>query len=273
MSDFATIKFNQKSNKEINNTFIDLLKEWHEKIGSKIKKFNKEEKPDHNNTNYQDKIKMVAIVAMIIDHLGSVFLSNFEILRVIGRISAPIFFFFCGYNFKNHNRPLLLVYGILLVINSWIVYNTIHVNILFTIFLGNLYLNKIYSHSDKFVSNLFQIFPLILFAPATNYLFEYGTIGFAFMLIGYLCKNNKENYYKYILIYSLMICFSGQILFWFDFYNFILLIIMSYLVYYLFQENGFENLVGNKIMHITRNSLMIYFVHLEMFFLIRLLIW
>ena len=36
-------------------------------------------------------LKMIAIVAMLIDHIGAVLFPQIEILRIIGRIAFPIF--------------------------------------------------------------------------------------------------------------------------------------------------------------------------------------
>lgn len=38
-------------------------------------------------------LKMIAVITMIIDHVGAVFLSEYQIFRIIGRISFPIFCF------------------------------------------------------------------------------------------------------------------------------------------------------------------------------------
>ena len=38
-------------------------------------------------------LKMIAIVAMLIDHIGAVLFPQIEILRIIGRIAFPIFAF------------------------------------------------------------------------------------------------------------------------------------------------------------------------------------
>ena len=36
-------------------------------------------------------LKMIAVVAMLIDHIGAILLPQYEILRIIGRIAFPIF--------------------------------------------------------------------------------------------------------------------------------------------------------------------------------------
>jgi len=57
-----------------------------------------------------DKLKIVALVTMVIDHIGAYLLPNVIFLRIIGRISFPIFAFMvaegCRYT-KNKKRYLL----------------------------------------------------------------------------------------------------------------------------------------------------------------------
>ncbi|MBQ4068222.1 MAG: hypothetical protein IJC76_03130 [Lachnospiraceae bacterium] len=38
-------------------------------------------------------LKIIAVIAMVIDHCGAIFLSEYQIFRIIGRISFPIFCF------------------------------------------------------------------------------------------------------------------------------------------------------------------------------------
>ena len=40
-----------------------------------------------------DRLKIIAVVAMVIDHIGSYLFPNAVMLRIIGRISFPIFAF------------------------------------------------------------------------------------------------------------------------------------------------------------------------------------
>jgi hypothetical protein len=213
-------------------------------------------------SNYQDKLKLIAILAMILDHITLYFMPEIEILRVIGRVSMPIFCFFAGYNFKdNKERRDLLKYGLYLTVasfllsNSWVVFN-----MLCTIYIGNFYLRRLYSPVPNLISNMFQILPLIILTPPTMMLFEYGTIAIAFMLIGYLYKHHQYYRKAYIIIFAFLICIVGQIQFWFEIYNFLLLVSLAILFYYLMIDANFEMKVQDDIRYITRNSLMIYFI-------------
>ena len=75
------------------------------------------------NSNY---LKIIAIIAMTIDHLADLLYPNMQnnivpiILHVIGRLTAPIMFFFIceGYyytkNLKIYNKIIYLCYNITL---------------------------------------------------------------------------------------------------------------------------------------------------------------
>ncbi|ABE04776.1 F pilin acetylation protein TraX [Rickettsia bellii RML369-C] len=44
-----------------------------------------------NKSNYQDLLKTLAIIAMIIDHIGLYLYPDLIILRIIGRTAMPVF--------------------------------------------------------------------------------------------------------------------------------------------------------------------------------------
>ena len=71
-------------------------------------------------TNYQDLLKLGAIVTMVVDHLGGYFFPEMMALRVVGRYAMPIFGFFVGYNFKNSVNFYILFYGVILYLVSTI---------------------------------------------------------------------------------------------------------------------------------------------------------
>ena len=63
-------------------------------------------------------LKIIACVIMVVDHVGAFILTDLEILRIIGRISFPIFAYFiaegCRYT-RNKLKRLLLVLGLMIL--------------------------------------------------------------------------------------------------------------------------------------------------------------
>ncbi len=224
--------------------------------------------------NIQDKLKTIAVFSMLIDHIGFYFFPTIEIFRVIGRLAMPIFCFFAGYNFKGKKKSILLKYGFLLSIMAFLgTASLATLNILFTFYLGQLYLQKIYTLTQDFLSNMFQILPLILLTPATFLIFDYGTLAITIMALGYMYKNTKYHHKKYLFIIAILVALYSQVIFWFDLHNFILLIIISIMLFYLLSRfSYYEAIVDSKIAYtISRNSLFIYFVSTGVFEILNML--
>lgn len=221
-----------------------------------------------NSPNYQDKLKFIGLCGMIIDHIGLFFCPNFEVLRVIGRIAMPIFAFFAGYNFKNRPKSLILKYAILMQVIFFALNHFYYSpNILFTLYIGQWYLKKMFIIYEDFLSNLLQIIVLIIMTPATFVLFEYGTLAIAFMAIGYLCKNHKPEYIKhYVCVLAIANILFSQIIFAFDFHNFILTITIGITLFLLLNsKDGYLTPVNKKITFFSRNILQLYVVHYLLF--------
>lgn len=146
------------------------------------------------------EIKVIAIVTMLIDHIGIAFFINspyYFPLRLIGRLSFPLFAFLIAngaYYTKNINRYLLRLFGFALI--SQIPYLLFHqqynpsffrLNIFFTLFLGLLIITILVRIKEKFTRILF----ITLAACIAELLpFEYGAVGVLVILIFYFYFHN-----------------------------------------------------------------------------------
>ncbi len=78
-----------------------------------------------------NQLKIIAMVSMLIDHIGIVFFPNIRVLRYIGRLSFPIFAYMiaegCRYT-KNRKRYLGMIAGMALVFQ-----------IVYFVFMNSLY--------------------------------------------------------------------------------------------------------------------------------------
>lgn len=89
------------------------------------------------------QLKMIAIIAMLVDHVGAVFFPHILVFRVIGRLTAPIMAFFIaeGYT-KTHNvrkyELRLFIFAIISMLPYYLVFGHSPFNILFDLFLGLL---------------------------------------------------------------------------------------------------------------------------------------
>jgi len=86
-------------------------------------------------------LKIIAITAMALDHIGAVFFPNVLILRLIGRIAAPIMAFFIAEGYtktRNLKRYMLrlFVFALLSMVPYYLVFGRSPFNILFDLLLG-----------------------------------------------------------------------------------------------------------------------------------------
>ena len=89
----------------------------------------------------RNQLKIIALITMLIDHIGIVFFSNMVAFRVIGRISFPIFAFFIAEGlhytrdkFKYTSR--IFIFAILSQLPYTLLFQTYQLNILFTLFIS-----------------------------------------------------------------------------------------------------------------------------------------
>ncbi len=68
-------------------------------------------------------LKIIALITMVIDHIGMVFFPDIYILRIIGRLSFPIFAFFVaeGYYYTRSKKKYAL-HMLLFMVVSWVPY-------------------------------------------------------------------------------------------------------------------------------------------------------
>ena len=139
-------------------------------------------------------LKLIAVITMLIDHLGYIIFDKFSFMNYIGRLSFPIFAFLIteGYIHTSNLKKYffrLLIFAILSQIPYTLLFNnTYTLNILFTLSLGLLALTLYDKLKNKFIGTLL----VILCATLAEYLnFDYGWFGIVIIFIFYIFKNKK----------------------------------------------------------------------------------
>ena len=85
-------------------------------------------------------LKLIAVIAMVLDHVGMLLFPHISILRIIGRITLPIMAFFIGEGFR-YTRDVkrymlrLLLFAILTMYPFYLCFGWTQ-NVLFTLLLG-----------------------------------------------------------------------------------------------------------------------------------------
>ena len=144
-------------------------------------------------TSY-DILKTIAIILMIIDHLGYYFFSEDYWLRVIGRLCVPIWFFLIGYAHSRDVGLKLWIGSLILVLaNIPAGLFIFPLNILPTMIFIRLVIDQYMMRSMRDFNAFWAMaFIIALLAFPSNFVSEYGTLGLIMAIYGYLVRRKEE---------------------------------------------------------------------------------
>ncbi|MDF1795330.1 MAG: TraX family protein [Coxiellaceae bacterium] len=141
--------------------------------------------------NTHDITKVIAVIAMVIDHIGWV--THQEWMRVIGRIAAPLFFFLVGYSKSYRWQNKLFIYAIALAfLHSIFLTPLVYVNILFGFIIVRLLLTWLapVKLDRQLLLALFIGCNVVSFY-SYNYV-EYGALGLQIALLGLFVREQRS---------------------------------------------------------------------------------
>jgi len=143
----------------------------------------------------RELLKWIAIVTMTIDHLGAVLYSDYIVLRIVGRLSFPIFCYLLilgmegTKNLRNYFIRLFL-FALISQVPFYLAFGFKpfeHLNIFFTLFSGVLFIH--FSKRNEFFISLASL----LVVPASFFLnFDFGPYGIALIGCMYILKQNSK---------------------------------------------------------------------------------
>ena len=156
-----------------------------------------------------DELKYIAIIAMLIDHVGNAFINDssqlYHIMSLVGRITGPIMFFAAveGYH---HTKSLkkyiirLLVFALVSYLPFMYVFrdnfNALRLNVIFTILIGVLAIHVRRKIKNIFLKTFIILVLIIMSLPA-----DYGSSCIVTMLVlDYFYGNKKNQIVGYTLI-------------------------------------------------------------------------
>ncbi len=157
-------------------------------------------------TSY-DLLKTLAVILMIIDHVGFFFFPEEMWFRTLGRLCLPIWFFLIGYARSDEVPKIFWIGGAIVAVFSLIAGQfLLPLNILFTMAIMRKYRNSTMQcavSSSQALRGMFFLLFLLSFPSAL--LFEYGTLGMLIALVGFIARRKEAVYEKidrkYILMY------------------------------------------------------------------------
>lgn len=222
------------------------------------------------NVNTHDLLKAIAIILMLVDHLGLYLLGNDLWLRTLGRGAAPLFFFLVGHNAHHRFKSEIFTYGLILTALTFFLEKVLFIDILINFVLINWVLDHFAIHklSNKMLLGIFVL--LLILHLFTNLWLEYGAFGLLFAFAGRLSAEGRGLYWLLgaFLSYFLFECVD------FHFVNhtnyislFATLCLVIGTILHGYQERiwKLDTVLRLPILVISRYSLQIYFAHLVVF--------
>ncbi len=161
-------------------------------------------------------LKMIAIVAMLIDHVGAVIFPQYIELRIIGRLAFPIFAYTLveGFIHTHDVFKYMKRLGILALLSEipfdLAFFGTVlefsHQNVFFTLFLGILMLYLLIQTPSK-VRKVIVVIAMFLLSECLHT--DYSSMGLLMILVYYYFREKKV--IKYIGIAIINIFLMGYI--------------------------------------------------------------
>lgn len=173
--------------------------------------------PTQFSTQRNDLLKLLALITMLIDHIGAVFFPEQMLWRTLGRIAFPIFSWQLveGYfhtSSKTRYSLRIFVFGLLsqipyMYLNPEIIPEFLHINIMFQLFTGVLLLGAVdklmqarqtpYRQTTVPLGLLWfsvalglVLLPDLISAWNPDFVFSYGTYGQLLFLLFYFYRGN-----------------------------------------------------------------------------------
>jgi len=189
-----------------------------------------------------NKLKIIAAISMLIDHIGIMFYPNITLFRILGRLSFPIFAFMisegCFYT-KNRLRYFLNIFilGFILQIIYYLYDKSLDMSILITFSLSIIMIYALdYFMKKKNILSGLMFISSIIFVYILNIYFniDYGFVGSLVPLFSSVCRK------KYI---SILLFFIPNFILFFTMENYQVYSIFSILLLLLYNgKRGKYNL-------------------------------
>lgn len=237
--------------------------------------------------NLYDYLKLVAIVTMIIDHVGYYLFPEFQILRWIGRFAFPLFLFLVGFNHKYQFRPILTfrafaLWGYMILLYYYTGVGSFTANILVVIVLVRGLLRFLETRKkDQKVWWLIVISSLsLLLHPRLKDWLDYGSLWLIFALWG-MFASQKSVFHFFVWWFGLIwLWIQNMLIFQFGYFEgddrWWALLFLGYGIVYLLlallahknQSLRFSKIWDRIVVWIAKHALLIYVVHIVLLGLI-----
>lgn len=178
-------------------------------------------------------LRIIALITMVIDHVGLVFFPDYFIFRIIGRLAFPLFAFGIAQGYlhtKNLSKYFQRILLLALISQPifYLLFNQGALNICFTLTLG-LAAIYLYDKGKHWWIKVFGILFILFLGQWLNV--EYGAYGILLILCFYIFRNNiLLILFGSLLVFAQTLLNYDQIL---NLFAIIFAIIPLFLVYYI----------------------------------------
>lgn len=238
-----------------------------------------------------DILKTIAVIFMIIDHIGLFLLQDASWFRALGRVGgAPIWSFLIGYALTRELPTKLLLGALILVASDLMLKgNPFALNILVSFIIIRLTIDTIipFMMQSRYMFSIMSVIMALGFI-GTNIIFDYGTMTLMFALLGYLTRHKQRifndtfmtryDYFVYTVFTGLSYVILQNAVFGFAQAEFIVmtvLIVMVMLCLINTHPTTYPKIQGttkNILQFCGRKTLEIYVAHLLLFKLLLFII-
>lgn len=144
--------------------------------------------------NSYDILKAIALLTMVVDHVGNYLFPEILWFRVAGRIAFPIFLFLVGYSGVYRFNPWLLAGALAIWISAYITgFPLLPLNILFAILLWRAVMGWLNSRPHILNDTFMLWVAMLVFYVPTMILVEYGTLGLMFAVLGWYARTGRDD--------------------------------------------------------------------------------
>ncbi len=142
----------------------------------------------------RDLLKTLALVLMIVDHIGFFFFPDDLWWRLWGRLCVPLWFFLIGYT-GTRSVPATWYAGAALIAVNYVIFggSVFPLSILINFALCRIVIERLGRAAARNNESLLGIyFMCLLMGLHSSVFIEYGTLGALLALTGYFRKNDQE---------------------------------------------------------------------------------
>jgi hypothetical protein len=148
-----------------------------------------------NKKKHNEILKLIAILTMVIDHVGYLFFPQYIIFRIIGRITFPIFAYQLakGYQHTSNKKKYmtrLWIFALISQIPYTLLFETFDLNIMFTLLLSIVLMDRLHKKEWYWILPFIMVSLIPFFAPDIIS-FDYGLYGILTPVAFFLFSQSK----------------------------------------------------------------------------------